>query len=167
MTSSPAPATPAAPTAPGSLEKPANNVDAAPVTVKPASNPLLEFSSENLHKAYREQAYDSMSEQFLAVIDHFRNITYYALDVPTKHALNGFVKQFLYFLTQEDFVLSDAYASRFIDANGVIANMVAISDFGTTDPYLRILLGQQRNFTKLLALYSARNKVKKIGRAHV
>ena len=130
------------------------------VTVKPASNPLLEFSSENLHKAYREQAYDSMSEQFLAVIDHFRNITYYALDVPTKHALNGFVKQFLYFLTQEDFVLSDAYASRFIDANGVIANMVAISDFGTTDPYLRILLGQQRNFTKLLALYSARNKVK-------
>lgn len=157
MTSSPAPAASAAPAA---LEKPANNVDAAPADVKTATNPLVDFSADKLHKAYREQAYDSMSEQFLAVIDHFRNITYYALDVPTKHALNGFVKQFLYFLTQEDFVLSDAYASRFIDANGVIANMVAISDFGSTDPYLRILLGQQRNFTKLLALYSARNKVK-------
>ena len=154
MTSSPAPAAPAA------LEKPANNVNAAPDGVKQPTNPLLEFSAEPLHKAYREQAYDTMSEQFLAVIDHFRNITYYALDVPTKHALNGFVKQLLYFLSQEDFVLSDAYASRFIDANGVIANMVAISDFGSTDPYLRILLGQQRNFTKLLALYSARNKVK-------
>jgi hypothetical protein len=157
VTSSPAPAASAAPAA---LEKPANNVDAAPADVKTATNPLVDFSADKLHKAYREQAYDSMSEQFLAVIDHFRNITYYALDVPTKHALNGFVKQFLYFLTQEDFVLSDAYASRFIDANGVIANMVAISDFGSTDPYLRILLGQQRNFTKLLALYSARNKVK-------
>jgi hypothetical protein len=155
--SSPAPAASAAPAA---LEKPANNVDAAPTDVKTATNPLLDFSADKLHTAYREQAYDSMSEQFLAVIDHFRNITYYALDVPTKHALNGFVKQFLYFLTQEDFILSDAYASRFIDANGVIANMVAISDFGSTDPYLRILLGQQRNFTKLLALYSARNKVK-------
>ncbi len=157
MISSPAPAASAAPAA---LEKPANNVDAAPTDVKTATNPLLDFSADKLHTAYREQAYDSMSEQFLAVIDHFRNITYYALDVPTKHALNGFVKQFLYFLTQEDFILSDAYASRFIDANGVIANMVAISDFGSTDPYLRILLGQQRNFTKLLALYSARNKVK-------
>ena len=154
MTSTPAPA------APADLEKSANNVDAAPADLKTAANPLLDFSAENLHKSYREQAYDAMSDQFLAVIDHFRNITYYALDVPTKHALNSFVKQFLYFLSQEDFVLSDAYASRFIDANGVIANMVAISDFGSTDPYLRILLGQQRNFTKLLALYSARNKVK-------
>ena len=123
-------------------------------------NPLLAFSEADLHTAYREQAYDRMSEQFLAVIDHLRNITYYALDIPTKHALNSFVKHFLYFLTQEEFVLSDAYASRFIDANGVIANIVAMSDFGTTDPHLRILLGQQRNFTKLLALYSARNKVK-------
>ena len=127
---------------------------------EPATNPLLNFSPDALHAAYREQAYDRMSEQFLAVIDHFRSVTYYAMDVPTRHALNSFVKHFLYFLTQEDFVLSDAYASRLIDANGVIANMVAMSEFGTTDPFLRILLGQQRNFTKLLTLYSARNKVR-------
>ena len=136
------------------------NVPAVETAAPAAANPLLAFSEAELHKAYREQAYDRMSEQFLAVIDHLRNITYYALDIPTKHALNSFVKHFLYFLSQEDFILSDAYASRFIDANGVIANIVAMSDFGTTDPHLRILLGQQRNFTKLLALYSARNKVK-------
>jgi len=142
--------------------KPAPSEAAPPAAeiAKAPANPLLEFSEEELHKAYREQAYDRMAEQFLAVIDHLRNITYYALDIPTKHSLNSFVKHFLYFLSQEDFVLSDTYASRFIDANGVIANIVAISDFGTTDPHLRILLGQQRNFTKLLTLYSARNKVK-------
>jgi hypothetical protein len=152
----------AASTKPEIDSKPAASEVASPsaeVTQAPA-NPLLEFSEAELHKAYREQAFDRMSEQFLAVIDHLRNITYYAVDIPTKHALNSFVKHFLYFLSQEDFVLSDAYASRFIDANGVIANIVAMSDFGTTDPHLRILLGQQRNFTKLLALYSARNKVK-------
>ncbi|MFM7291619.1 MAG: hypothetical protein ACKO6B_10335 [Planctomycetia bacterium] len=126
----------------------------------PPTNPLLAFSGEALHKAYRDRDFDAMSRQFLAVIDHFRSVTYYAMDVPTKHALNSFVKQFLYFLSQDDFVLSDTYASRFIDSNGVIANMLAISDFGTTDPFVRILLGQQRNFTKLLALYSAHNKVK-------
>jgi hypothetical protein len=151
----------AAPTKPKTDPKPAPSEVAAPsvdVTLTPA-NPLFAFSEAELQKAYREQAYDRMSEQFLVVIDHLRNITYYAIDVPTKHALNSFVKQFLYFLTQEEFVLSDTYASRFIDANGVIANIIAMSDFGTTDPHLRILLGQQRNFTKLLTLYSARNKV--------
>lgn len=122
-------------------------------------DPLLALSDAVLHAAYRSRDYDRMSEEFLKVIDHLRNVTYYALDPQTRHALNAFVKQFLYFFSQEDYVLSDAYAPRFIDANGVIANIVAISDFGTTDPYLRIVLGQQRNFTKLLALYSARNSV--------
>ena len=136
------------------------NVPPAETTAPAETNPLLAFSEESLHKSYREGAYDVMSEQFLAVIDHLRNVTYYAVDIPTKHALNSFVKHFLYFLSQEDFILSDAYASRFIDANGVIANIVAMSEFGNTDPFVRILLGQQRNFTKLLALYSARNKVK-------
>lgn len=135
--------------------------ESAPRTlaVEPA-NPLLTFSVEALHAAYQKQDYDQMSEQFLAVIDHCRNITFYMLDLLTQQALNTFVKQFLYFLSQEDFLLSDSYASRFIDANGVIANIVAISDFRTTDPFVRMLLGQQRNFTKLLTLYSARNTVK-------
>lgn len=136
------------------------NVPPVETTAPAAPNPLLAFSEESLHKSYREGAYDVMSEQFLAVIDHLRQVTYYAVDIPTKHALNSFVKHLLYFLSQEDFILSDAYASRFIDANGVIANIVAMSEFGNTDPFVRILLGQQRNFTKLLALYSARNKVK-------
>jgi hypothetical protein len=123
-------------------------------------NPLQTFDSVELHAAYRRQEYDAMCEQFLNVLDHLRSVTYYAINPPTTRALNDFVKHLLYFLSQEDFVLSDRYASKFIDLNGVIANAVAISEFGTTDPYLRILLGQKRNFTKLLALYSPRNQVK-------
>jgi hypothetical protein len=139
---------------------PADKNASPPESPAQPSNPLFSFSGEALHQAYRDHDFDAMCRQFLEVIDHFRSVTYYSMDVPTKHALNGFVKQLLYFLSQDDFVLSDAYASRFIDSNGVIANMVAISDFGTTDSFVRIILKQQRNFTKLLALYSARNKVK-------
>ena len=137
----------------------------AEATAEPAApakktDALRDFSPAALHAAYRDSDYGQMCEQFLAVIGHFRGVTYYALDKSTQHALNSFVKHFLYFLSQEDFFLSDAYASKFIDANGVIANMVAMSEFGTTDPFIRILLGQPRNFTKILALYSARNRVK-------
>ena len=138
----------------------ANVPDAATPAPAPALNPLVAFSADDLHAAYRDRDFDRMCRQFLDVLDHLRSVTYYAIDVPTTHALNGFVKHLLYFLSQEDFVLSDTFASRFIDLNGVIANAVAMSEFGTTDPYVRLLLGQQRNFTKLLALYNPRNRVK-------
>ena len=142
---------------PATAAPPAAEALPAPAVVP--ANPLVVFSAPDLHAAYRDRDCDRMCLQFLEVLDHLRSVTYYAMDVPTQHALNGFVKQFLYFFSQEDFVLSDAYASRFIDLNGVIANAVAMSEFGTTDPYVRILLGQQRNFTKLLALYNPRNRV--------
>jgi len=139
---------------------PVDTIAPPPEPAAPPSNPLLSFSGESLHDAYREKDYDRMCQQFLEVLEHLRSVTYYAMDVPTTQGLNTFINQLLYFLSQEDFILSDAYASRFIDLNGVIANAVAMSEFGTTDPYVRILLGQQRNFTKLLALYSPRNRVK-------
>ena len=63
-------------------------------------------------------------------------------------------------MSQEDFILPEKYASAFIDLNAVIGNVVAISDFRTTDPFVQVLLKQQRNFTKLLSLYSGRNRVK-------
>jgi hypothetical protein len=138
--------------------EPAVDMPPAPPAAPP--NPLAAFSVSDLHAAYRDGDFDRMCRQFLEVLDHLRSVTYYAMDVPTTHALNGFVKHLLYFFSQEDFVLSDTYASRFIDLNGVIANAVAMSEFGSTDPYVRILLGQQRNFTKLLALYNPRNRVK-------
>ena len=50
-----------------------------------------------------------MSEQFLKVFEHLRSVTYYAIDTPTSHALNSFVKHFLYVFTQEDCLLGDAF----------------------------------------------------------
>jgi len=132
----------------------------APAALPAAANPLEAFDAAALHDDYRRHDFDAMSRRFLEVLEHLRSVTYYAIDKPTTHLLNTFVKHFLYFLSQEDYVLSNAYASRFIDFNGVIANTVAMSEFGSTDPFVRILLGQQRNFTKVLALYSPRNRVK-------
>ncbi len=100
-----------------------------------------------------------MSRRFLAVLNHLKDVTYEQLDPATAQALNSFTKHFLYFMTQEDFEPSDADLAAFIARNAVIANLAAISEFGTTDPFVRILLGQSRNFTKLLALYSPRNRI--------
>jgi hypothetical protein len=122
-------------------------------------NPLLAFSSSVLFEAYRIGDYPAMSRQFLLVLDYLRDTTFQSLDPRTTHALNAFAKHFLYFFTQEDFSPSDADLANFIARNAVIANLAAMTEFGSTDPFVQILLGQSRNFTKLLALYSPRNRV--------
>ena len=124
------------------------------------SSPLLDFNAMKLVQHYHAAEYEYMAAQFLAVLIHLRDTTYYQLEEANHAALNHFVKQFLYFMSQEDFVLPEKYAVSFIDLNAVIGNVVAISDFRTTDPFIQILLKQQRNYTKLLALYSGRNRVK-------
>lgn len=123
------------------------------------SNPLLEFSVEQLHAAYRKSDFDSMSQQFMQVILHLQKVTYYALPPAERKALNRFVMHFLYFMTMEDFVLADSYAAQMIPLNGTIGNIIAMSEFRNTDPFIHILLSQQRNFAKLLVLYSVHNSI--------
>ncbi len=128
-------------------------------TPAPVANPLLSFDSEALFKAYHDRDYAAMSKQFLGVLDHLRQQTFESLDPPSLHALNSFAKYFFFFMTQEDFVPGDADLAGFIARNAVIANLAAMTEFGSTDAFVQILLGQTRNFTKLLALYSPRNRV--------
>lgn len=124
------------------------------------SSPLLNFDANRLIEHYRAGEHEMMAAQFLAVLTHLRDVTYYHTDEANYAALNNFVKHFLYYMAQEDFILPEKYAIAFIDLNAVIGNMVAISAFRTTDPFIEVLLKQQRNYTKLLVLYSGRNRVK-------
>jgi predicted O-linked N-acetylglucosamine transferase (SPINDLY family) len=126
----------------------------------PPANPLLAFNAQRLEEQYRRNDFDGMCEQFLAVLIHLREVTYYHTDDATYLAINTFVKNFLFYMSQEAFVLPERFAVAFIDLNTVIGNVVAVSAFRTTDPFIEILLKQQRNYTKLLALYSGRNRVK-------
>lgn len=131
----------------------------SPNTPKEASNPLLDFSVKNIHKAYREADFDKISSQFLEVLQHLQKVTYYKLDVPTHTALNRFVMHFLYFFSLEDYKLNDQHAVVFIQQNATIANIIAMSQFKNSDAFLEVLLKQQGNFSKILTLYSPQNRI--------
>jgi hypothetical protein len=133
--------------------------EAASAAPPAPSNPLLDFSGPDLLAAYQRGDYAEMSRRFLAVLNHLKDTTYERLDAKTTHALHVFAKHFFFFMTQEDFAPSDAELAELIARNAVIANLAAMTEFGNTDPFVRILLGQTKNFSKLLALYSPRNRV--------
>jgi len=126
---------------------------------QPPADPLRAFSAADALAAYRAGDHDGVARRFLAVLDHLAVVTYPAPDPPTQHALDDFARHFLHLVSQEDFVPSDELLRALIVKNPVIANLAAMTAFGTTDAYVRILLGQPRNFMKLLALLSPRNRV--------
>jgi Glycosyl transferase family 41 len=117
----------------------------------------IQFNPIELLQDYHDREYDRVSEQLLEILGHFDLVTYLELTIESKYFINAFVKSFLYIFTQPDYILSDRHGLSFIQSNLIISNLVAMSDFGTTDPYLELLQVQPQNFVKILALCSARN----------
>jgi hypothetical protein len=120
----------------------------------------LQFNPQELFQDYLAQKYDQLSQKLIGILEHFEKSTYIELKVESQYFLNAFVKNFLYLFTQPDYLLSDFFVRRFIQLNLTIANLVAISDFKTTDAYLELLKLQPQNYAKILALCSARNSFK-------
>ena len=125
-------------------------------------HPTADFGDvecRTLLELYQQQRFDELSEQLLAVLEQFRAQTFLSLDQRAQGAIDRFVKHFLYLFTQSDYEIGDGHVLRFLVLNPIIAEVVAMSAFKTTDAYLEILKNQPSNFVKLLTLYSARNAV--------
>lgn len=122
-------------------------------------SPLLEFSAEQALAEYLRQDYSALSRRLLTVLDYLHDTTFRGLDARSAHAVAQFAKHFFFLFTQPDWRLSEAEALAYIARNPVIANLARLSEYGTTDPWLRVVLGQPANLAKLLALYSPRNRV--------
>jgi hypothetical protein len=118
----------------------------------------LQFNPTELLQTYFTQNYDLLSEKLIKIIEHFEQVTYVSLTAESRYFVNAFVKNFLYIFTQADYVLGDRYVTKFIQLNLAISNLVAISDFKNTDPYLELLKLQPQNYAKILTLCSARNQ---------
>ncbi|WP_310481343.1 hypothetical protein [Chamaesiphon sp. VAR_48_metabat_403] len=119
----------------------------------------IQFNPRELLQDYADKNYDRLSDRLLQILSYFDRVTYVELTDESRYFINAFVKNFLYILTQPDYILTDRDGLSFIKSNLTISNLVAISDFRTTDPYLELLNAQPQNYVKLLTLYSARNTV--------
>ncbi|HUO07919.1 MAG TPA: hypothetical protein VM008_06445 [Phycisphaerae bacterium] len=126
----------------------------------PAPLPPPTFNSQALIDLYRAGRTEEMCEQMLNVLQYFRIQTMQQLDGPGRYFINSFLKNFLFIFTQPDFRVPERFIVHFVDMNRTICNLVSISSFKNTDPWLEILRDQTANFVQVLTLYNARNTVK-------
>lgn len=119
----------------------------------------LKIDPQQLMKLYLNKDYNELSRIFIEGLIYLKNTTFPTINAKLQYLLNVFIENFLCFFTKEDYVLNDYQSRTFIGLNTIISNVVAISDFRNTDAFIHILKHQKKNFAKILALYSSRNKI--------
>ena len=130
---------------------------------RPASyvgTPAHSFGPRELLRLYMAGKHDELSQVFLSVTKNFSDEMLVELDPASQATLDMFVECLLYVLTKPDYVIPRRFRDKFVLLMPAFTNLVAISTFRTSDPQLEMLRGQPDALPKILALYSARNRVR-------
>ncbi len=119
---------------------------------------LAAFEPREVLRCYLAGEHDKAIDLCFQTLQACVTSTIAELTPEVKHLINVFVETFLYLLTRPDVVVSRDQTGMLLSAHHVIGNLVALSDFRTTDPQLAILSRQGRNFGKVVFLYSSLNE---------
>ena len=119
----------------------------------PASN------ASKLYQLFLQGKMDKVCEAIIKVLDHFEIHNYKSIDLEAIMRVNDFVSVVLALMVNPEFKFPSRYDLRLIAKAHIFANLVRISAYGTTDHALSHVLCQQKNFVKILFLYTSRNTV--------
>jgi hypothetical protein len=129
-------------------------------TAKRTINDFHKLAENDVYlQLYTTGAHDRLAEEFLRFFRHFLTNDYSGLSAKSGLILNRLVGAFLFILSRPDFQIPQKYLVDMVELNPIIANVVALSSYRTTDPQLSLILRQPRNFAKLLILCSPRNAI--------
>jgi hypothetical protein len=121
--------------------------------------PLFSFSRQEWLNFFRNQDFNSLSEEFLRILEIFSRNFLHRMSMELRAALNDFIENFMHLFCSQEFVIPKQHIQKYMGYNPLIANLVAISDFKTTTPWVVGLAQNKVNFFKLLVLYNARTEI--------
>ncbi len=108
---------------------------------------------------FHDGNHDKVTEHLLNTLRFFNNQSYSKLAGQEREFLNLFLHDMLYMFTLPSYRLNQQQSLQFILQNPLICNLVAMSNIGTTDQALELILTSRHtnNVGKVLTLYSPRN----------
>jgi hypothetical protein len=99
---------------------------------------------------------EALSNEFLSLLDHFSKVQRSNLTAEDRAFVNDFVENFLYFFCHPEFTVPANHVQSYLGFHPIISNVVALSDFGTTTPWVARLARRKESYFKLLTLYNVR-----------
>jgi len=109
---------------------------------------------------WEQREFRDLVRVFLRVLLFYEKHPYEEIGPEVQERIDRFVGVFLFIMSQPDLRIPNDLAPLLVSYSHIIANVVEISAYRTTDPQIRMLMHQKGNFVKILALYSPRNTVR-------
>lgn len=117
------------------------------------------FDSRLILQHYMQKRYDKVCQMIIDVLAHFNKIWYSSLASVDLQRLEDFVSTFLYIFTRSDFKIPINFAPIFANIGHIVANIVAMTSYKTTDGAVEQIVRQENNFYRLLPLLSIYNRL--------
>ncbi len=120
---------------------------------------MFNFDPKVALQHYMQKRFDKVSQMFIDVFLHFDKVWYGGFSRSDLLKLEEFVATFLYIWTRPDFKLPSQYNTVFSNIGHLIANVVAMSSYGSTDGALGHILAQDHNYYRMLPLLTVYNTI--------
>ena len=122
-------------------------------------NTLPKTHTQRLYAMLANRQYDAVCENIVSVLSYFQKSNYTALDKEGLNKINAIVSAIFTVMSDRDFVIPGSQVPRLISHGHLMANLVAMSAYETTDEVIRHIVPHADNWGKLLFLYSVKNKL--------
>jgi hypothetical protein len=130
-----------------------------PFEIQTEENSLPKTFRSRLYTLLYKGQYEALCENILEILYYFQQHNFRSLN-PEAHArINDLVSAIFTVVSDPAFTIPDKYIPQMISRAHLFANMVALSDYQTTDNILRQVLKQENNFYKILFLYGVKNDI--------
>jgi hypothetical protein len=108
--------------------------------------------------AYKSNQYDKVCKMLHTMLSDYEKECYANINRDDQLILDDTVRAILFIFSQQKFKIPNEHIVKTIIAGHLIANLVALSSYRTTDGVLRHISNQKDNLAKILCLYSCRNE---------
>ena len=112
---------------------------------------------EKLYRLMARGQQNAVTESILDILLYIQNNNFSSLDQPGRDRLNEIVSAIFMVLSDPAYVIDPKYAGTLVARAHLMANLVALSCYETTDHVLKQVLTQKNNLIKIFFLYTVRN----------
>ncbi len=128
--------------------------DEGAVTV--TAEECAKFPNSELIPLYYAKKFHLLSAMLFMKLVRYGSEQILALTPEIQNEVDEVVGALLFVLSRPDFEISNELIPQFVSMNHVLCNVIRISSYRTSDPWVKQLMRQERNLAKLLILYNVR-----------
>ena len=129
----------------------------APFLISKEKTALPITFRKKLYRLLESGQYDIVTECILEILLYVQNNNFTRLDQAGRDRLNEIVSAIFAVMSDPDYTVNPKYAATLVARAHLMANLVALSCYQTTDHILKQVMTQQNNIVKIFFLYTVRN----------